>query len=377
MTRVLLVSPFACEGGAERAFASLVRGLPAHGFEPVPALLDRGPLEGLVGGCELIDADPSRPFRLRDSARTAAALGRLARRAGARAVVSSKSLGHLYGGPGAALAGLPAVWWMHDQPPEGALYRRREPWRHYRIEEAARRIRAARVVCGNDRAVRIQRSRTPRSRVVGIRPGVAVGELAARRGEGAALRRELGLGDAPLVGVVGRLSRPKGQDVFLSAAADIARRRPDVRFALVGGPLLDYDRPFERRLQSLSAAGPLAGRVLLPGHQDDPVPWLDALDVAVIPSLTEAGPLVLGEALALGKPVVATRVGAVAEAVEHGRDGLLVAPRDPAAMTAAIDRLLDDPDLGRRLRAAAPAAAHAFCELAMAERFASMLEEIV
>jgi glycosyltransferase involved in cell wall biosynthesis len=377
LTRVLLVSPFAPAGGAERAFASLARNLPSHGFDPVPVLLERGPLEDWLDGCELVDARWSRSLRPISTARTVADLHRLARRTGARAIVSSKQRGHIVGGPAAAAAGLPAVWWMHDMPPEGLLYRRREPWRRYHVEAIARRIPAARVVCGNDRAGRIQRSRTPGTRVVVIRPGRPLGGLAARAGVGAELRRALGLGGAPIVGVVGRIGRAKGQDLFLEAAAAIARDRPEVRFALVGDAILRTDRAFGRTIARRAEQGRLAGRVLLPGHQDDPVPWLDALDVVVIPSRTEVGPLVLGEALALGKPVVATRVGAAVDVIEHGRNGLLVPPEDPAAIAAAVDVLLGDPELGRALGTAAPPAAQAFCDIGMTRRFASMLEELV
>ena len=377
MTRVLLVSPSACEGGAERAFASLVRVLPAHGFDPVPALLSSGPLEGWLDRCELVEARPMSPLRLDTTARTVRALRRLARRTGARAVISSKTQGHLYGGPAAAAAGLPAVWWMHEMPPVGYLYRRREPWRSYQAEELARLIPAARVVCGNERAGRLQRHRAPRSHIVSIRPGFPLHAVASRAGEGAALRAGLGLGRAPIVGVLGRLSLSKGQDLFLRAAADLARRRPEVRFALVGGVILDRDREYGDRVVRLAQEGPLAGRVLLPGQQEDPVPWLDALDVVVVASRTDVGPLALGEALALGKPVVTTRVGAAEELVEHGRNGLLIQPDDPTAMAAAMGRLLGDPALAAALGAAGKPAAEEFCQITMGRRFASMLEELV
>jgi glycosyltransferase involved in cell wall biosynthesis len=376
MTRVMMVSPEAREGGAARAFASLVDELPAHGIEPVPVLLERGPLEGWLADCHMVESRPFHAWRLHDTSRTVRALKRFARRSGARVVVSSKARGHLFGGPAAAAARLPAVWWMHEMPPEGLLYRRHQPWRQYHVEEAARFIPAARVVCGNDHAVRLQRARRPGTPVVKIRPGLFVDDVVARRGEGADLRRRLGVGRAPLVGVVGRFAPYKGQDVFLRAASRIARRRADTRFALVGGDLLQRDGEYMRAVERVARSGPLAGRVFLPGHQSDPLPWLDALDVVVVPSLSEVGPLVLAEALALGKPVVTARVGAVPDVVRDGRDALVVPPGDDVALEAGVERILEDPDLARRLAAAGPVVARAFSHRAMGRDFAALIAQL-
>lgn len=372
-----MVSPLARAGGAERAFASLARNLPSFGFDPVVALLERGPLEEWVGECELIDdARPGEPLRVHHTARTVARLARLARRSGARAVISSKTRGHVFGGPAAAAARIPAIWWTHETPPSGRLYRRREPWRSYGVEVPARRIPAARVVCGNERFADGQRRRTPAREVVSIRPGLPVEEVAARRGEGAGLRRRLGLGEVPLVGIVARLDRLKGHELFLDAAAHVARARPDVRFPVVGGELLEADRGYGDALRERAAATGLGGAVLFTGHQRDPIPWLDALDVVVIASSSEAGPLVLGEAMALGRPAVATRTPGAGDTIEHGRTGLLVPHGDPRALADAILRVLEDAGLAAALGGAARAGADAFCERRMAQRFAALLEEV-
>lgn len=372
-----MVSPLARPGGAERAFASLARELPRFGFEPVVALLERGPLEGWIEGrCELIDARPTAPLHLPDTARTVRRLRRLAERAGARAVLSSKTRGHLFGGPAALAAGVPALWWVHETPPHGWLYRRRESWRRYHVEEPARRIPAARVVCGNRAGAAAQRRRTPRRPVVSIRPGVPVAEVAARRGEGSALRARLGLGATPLAGIVGRFDPVKGHDLFLEAAALVARARPDVRFPVVGGELLAVEAGNGARLAGRARDLGLERALLLAGHQRDAIPWIDALDVVVIASRSEAGPLVLGEAMALGKAVVATRVPGAEDVLEHGRSGLLVPPGDPAAMAAAILDLLARPSRAAALGRAAREDAHEFCDRRMAERFAAVLAEV-
>ena len=377
-TRVLLISPLARAGGAERAFAALAGELPRLGYDPVVALLERGPLEQWLDEFELIDARPTQPL---SSVRTLAAverLRRLAQRTRAKVVVSSKTRGHIFGGPAARAAGLPAVWWRHEVP--RATARLLGPRGHRgstRREALARRIPAACVICGNAHAAMVQRRIDARTRVATIRPGIPVASVAARSGDGAAVRAHLGWRDAPVVGIVGRLSREKGQHVFLRAAALVGADRPDARFLVVGGALLEQDVDYARRLPGLAAELGLGERVRIVGHRHDPVAWMDALDVVVIASRAEAGPLVAGEAMALGKPIVAARVPGVEEVVHHGRSGLLVTPNDPHALAAEILRVLADRAVAELLSAGAKARAWTFSDQRMAEGFADVLSEVV
>src|SRR5207247_11054153 len=93
----------------------------------------------------------------------------------------------------------------------------------------------------------------------------------------------------------------------------------------------------------------LAERVVFAGYRADVPAVLDEVDVVVLPSSVEGMPLVLLEAMAHRRPVVATPVGGTPEVVVDGETGLLVPPRDPRALADAIRRLLDDPDLAKRL----------------------------
>jgi glycosyltransferase involved in cell wall biosynthesis len=377
MTRILVISPFARPGGAERAIARLVRHLPRFGFDPVVALLEHGPLEDWLPDHEVLDIRPFEPLRPVATVRWIDRLRRLARRTGARAVISSKAEGHLFGGAAALTSSLPAVLWLHTMPPPRRGDRRSEPWRRYHVERVARRIPAARVICGNDRAARAQRRLPPAAPVVRIRPGLPVEAVAARRGEGESLRRSLGWTGEPVIGIVARLHPIKGHALFLRAAAILARARPGLRFVVVGGAILPAERPHAQELSRLVGRLDLADRISFAGHRDDPVPWLDALDVVVVASSAEVGPLVLGEAMALAKPVVATRVAGVEEVVCHDRSALLVPPGDARGMAAAIARILDDPALAARLGRAASERATQFCERRMTRQFAEMLDQLV
>ena len=141
----------------------------------------------------------------------------------------------------------------------------------------------------------------------------------------------------PIVGTVARLAPKKGQHDLIEAAALVVRRRPDATFVLVGGgPLLS-----DLRTQADGLG--LNGSVRFLGAVDDPIPLLSRMDVFVLSSHMEGMSNAMLEAMAAGRPVVATRVGGNAEVVEDGVTGFLVPPRDPARLAEAMLTLLDDP----------------------------------
>jgi glycosyltransferase involved in cell wall biosynthesis len=153
-------------------------------------------------------------------------------------------------------------------------------------------------------------------------------------------------GEGPLVGCVARLEKVKGVADFVDAAAVVARDVPDARFVVAGSGSQ------EQSLIARRAAAP-AGRLEFLGHTQPVEPLLAALDVLVLPSLSEALGLALLEAGALGVPVVATAVGGIPEVVEDGVTGILVPPGQPAAVADAVTRLLSDPAAARAMGEAA------------------------
>lgn len=175
----------------------------------------------------------------------------------------------------------------------------------------------------------------------GIRPrGAGLGRAAARDA--------LGLDpDQPVVMTVGRLIVMKGHEYLVAAVPALLERVPDLAVVVVGGGYL-HDA-----LQAQAAALGVGGAVRLVGQRSDVRGLLDAADVFVLPSRHEGMPLVLLEAMDAGLPAVATRVSGSEEVVVHGEAGLLVPPRDPAALAAALLQLLTDPALRRRQAAAA------------------------
>ena len=154
---------------------------------------------------------------------------------------------------------------------------------------------------------------------------------------------------------VGRLDKLKGHSTLIEAFTVLAERRANVRLALIG------EGAERAALAAQVAASRLDERVRFVGGVADVVPYLRAADLFVLASNTEGMPGAVLEAMAVALPVVATAVGGTPEVVVHGETGILVPPRDPAALAAAIDRILDHPDEARRMGARA--------RLRVAERF--------
>jgi glycosyltransferase involved in cell wall biosynthesis len=143
---------------------------------------------------------------------------------------------------------------------------------------------------------------------------------------------------AVAVGVLGGLRRMKGQDVLLRAVTALHRRWPGLHVVLVGGG---------RRAAALRALIEelgLRATTTMTGAVGDPERAVNALDVAVYPSLWSEGMgRVVFEYMAAGRPIVASRIGLAAEALEDGTTARLVPPGDPAALAGAIEAFLDDP----------------------------------
>jgi glycosyltransferase involved in cell wall biosynthesis len=155
--------------------------------------------------------------------------------------------------------------------------------------------------------------------------------------------------ERPLIVAVGRLKAPKDFPTLIRALSGL---RPDSFEAVIVGE--GPDRP--RLEEEIEALG-LSGRVRLAGERRDVPELLAAADVFVLPSASEGLPVSVLEAMAAGLPVIASRVGGVPEQVSDGETGLLVEPGDPNELTAALDRLIADPSLRRRLGAAGRARA--------------------
>ncbi|MFN8473389.1 MAG: glycosyltransferase family 4 protein [Anaerolineae bacterium] len=172
----------------------------------------------------------------------------------------------------------------------------------------------------------------------------------------------------PRVLTVARLHPQKGLSYLLRAACSVS----DATFALAG------DGPEREALETEVRERGLADRVVFLGHRTDVPALLAQSDLFVLPSLFEGLPLSVLEAMAAGKPVIATAVGGTGEAVTDGETGLLVPPADSAALASAIQRVLSDPALSHRLGAAGQARAQQeFSAETMSRRTTDIYAEIL
>lgn len=185
------------------------------------------------------------------------------------------------------------------------------------------------------------------------------------------LRNETGV-NRPLVGFVGRLVPEKGGALLMRAAQQVLAVYPNATFVLVG------EGPAHQEWKAIAGELGLGKQVVFAGVRDDMSEVYASFDMVVLPSLIEALPMCLLEAMAAGKPVIATRVGAVPRLVVDAQTGLLLEPGDLNALATAIIRLLGNPDLACQLgqNGRAHVAQH-FSAEAMAKSYIGMYEQVL
>ena len=239
----------------------------------------------------------------------------------------------LYGLVAARRLGIPAVATCHGWIAnnfKGRMYVRADKRllrRFDRVIVVSERMRDQLRAAGVDEA-----------RIAVVPNALVVADYRPRRGD-TAVRSEWGVpAHAKLVVNIGRLSPEKGQALFLRAAAELARERPDAHFALVG------IGPDEALLRRLAGELGIAERVVFAGYRSDMQAVYDSVDLVVQSSSTEGMPNVILEALLMRVPVVATDVGGTAEIVEHGHSGILVRSGDLAGLVRAMREALADPE---------------------------------
>jgi glycosyltransferase involved in cell wall biosynthesis len=148
-----------------------------------------------------------------------------------------------------------------------------------------------------------------------------------------------------VVGMVARLHPVKDHATLFSAARIVLEAVPETQFLIIG------DGPRRAELMALCREVRIEDRVRFTGVRHDIGSLVRAIDVMVLSSHSESLPVAVLEAMACARPVVCTNVGGIAELVEHGTSGYLVAPRDPDALARHIIDLLDDPDLRQKMGA--------------------------
>jgi glycosyltransferase involved in cell wall biosynthesis len=361
---VVYVQPSSEVGGSDIALFRLVGALDRSRFRPVVVLPGDGPLVASLRAANvpvrfvpMLQLRPIRDpvYQLRFALGFWPAVIRLARliqRERAQ-VVHSNSLYTLYGMWASRLVGRPHVWHIREIPSG---------------PESIRRALATVVRRGARRVVPMTYAVAelfgPREglgpSIVPIPDGIDVAEFHPSI-SGARIRSELGIApEAAVVGFVARLDPWKGADVFVRAAAEILRERPDTRFIVCGGELAGYES-YAKGIRDLASRAGLDGRITFTEWRyrlGDIPEVMAAIDVLLHPPIgPEPFGLVLVEAMATARPVVASRIGGITEVVVDGLTGELVPPGDWRAAASAVLRLLNDPARAQRMGAAGRARA--------------------
>lgn len=349
--RVLFLHPSNELYGSDLVLLNLLRGLDREYFQPLVALADDLPYEGLLAkelaanGIEcrsLPLAVARRKYftptglvgflrRLRASTSLIARIAREER----IDMIHTNTLAVWTGGMAAKRTGLPHIWHIHEQierPPQLRDYMRRfVPSHATRVVSVSRAALDHLLVAPGARA---------KGMVLynGLVPQEWMGSAGRER-----IRAELGCGpNDVLAGMVARISSFKAPDLFVEAASRLLARHPNLRCFLAGGPVPGQTEMLER-VQRLIAESPDPSRIRLLGFRRDTPDLMAALDVLVQPSRDpEACSMTILQAMFAGKPVVATDVGGNKELVAQGQTGWLVPREDVGALAGALGRLVED-----------------------------------
>jgi glycosyltransferase involved in cell wall biosynthesis len=336
-------------------------------FDPDVVFLKPGAFEREIAalGLRTHVIESARLRNLRHTVRTIRQLAMLLRELRPDVVVSWAAKPHLYTAPAALLAHRRArlVWWQHGIP-DG----------HW-VDRLATCLPATAIGCSSQAAAAAQTRLRPRRRLFVVHPGIE--GLAEEPRPRAVVRRALGLPEhAFLAGVVGRLQPDKGQDVFLHALARVRSRGHQIHGVIVGGTAFGLSAPYAVALERLVTELGLESSVTLTGHVSNVETYLRAVDVFVNPSTSESFGVAIIEAMSAGLAVVNAARGGPEEIIEPGVTGITLPSREPAAIADAIETLIVDDGLRRRLARMGQAQAANFTADAMSQRLENALAQL-
>lgn len=354
---VAIVGHTAALSGGELALTRLLPHLTSFDLRVTVVLAEHGPVEEAArrGGAAVVVLPLAGEVRDRSRAQTSSLRGNLSvllptlkyvislrrwLKGNAVDVVHTNTLkAALYGGLAGRAAGLPVLWHIRDRIADDYL-----PARTVQLVRALSRILPHRIA--------VNSAATAATLPAQVQGRVQLVPDCVDPPAGVLVSREAGpRGGSFTIGMMGRLSPWKGQDIALEAFARAFADQPDVRLVLVGSAMFGEDDYHARLLTRVAELG-LGERVVFRGFQPDVWAEYASFDVAVHASVVaEPFGQVVIEAMAAGIPVVASNAGGPAEVITAGQDGLLVTPGDVEALSAALVTLRQRPELRALLAA--------------------------
>ncbi len=244
------------------------------------------------------------------------------------------------------LGGVPAICHLHNEPPDYLS-------RQYRwgLNRLGRFI----AVSGWNAAEWSRTLGLPRERFAVLHNAIDTSRFRPDDNARSAARQEVGVGpDCFVIGYCGRVVRGKGVDVLVRAMAPLVdKKNAAIKLLIIGSDaqnILHYNEPVVPMLKELAAELGIADHVVFLGVRHDVERWYNAMDALVAPATTpDPFCLVVAEALACGRPAIASRVGGVPEVLNGALDELMVPPNDVDALVVALQRMIDDAQQRARL----------------------------
>lgn len=350
------------EGGIGRHVASLIPELLARGA--IPKVVAPARVRELVGDIDFVEFEMPQ---------TAKGLLRKGLRSALMDAIEPADLVHAHGMRAGAAAtsafrrsDVEVITTVHNAPFDGGLWSDLTTAASDRVmaNHAARRIYVSKDMAQRAISASPARAHT----VVTIPAGALLESVSEQKRKRA--RDELAPShEGPIVLTVGRLHPQKGYDVLIRA---VEPGPEDASYFIVG------EGPERDALAEEISRSSVGDRVTLLGARKDTAALMAAADVVCMPSRWEGSPLALHEALFLGKPVVASAVGGIVDALDDGVSGILVTSEDPRALAEALRRVVGDPALRRRLSEGAKKAAEQWPDAERtAKSIADLYEEVL
>lgn len=221
------------------------------------------------------------------------------------------------------------------------------------MERATNWIDKFTIAVSSDTKNYLIEKKIPSGKVRVIHNGLDLGAIDSISPDPHYVARAFNLGDTKLVGIIAYLyPGVKGHEVFLQAARQVLDAGINATFLVVGGPLYPQDDWYERQLMDYARDLALQPSVKFLGNRQDVVPIMDSLDIVVLPSIVREGfGMVLVEAMARSRPVVASQIGGIVDIVEDDVNGILVPPNDSQGLADAIIQVLSNPVMSKKFGA--------------------------
>ncbi len=332
-------------GGAERLMVPILKHLSRQDFEPRVGVLqvkEGNPMADAIRALD-VPVDYLQIERLRDLSALPRLLSYL-RQHHIDLVHTQLEFSNILGNLSAKLLHLPSVCTVHVLPPSDVKAKTKL---HQRAEFLFLRLFCDRIISVSEdaRIYHMQMAGFSPQKIQTIYNGIDLTEFQNHNGrDRAVIRQEFGIPTAAKVlTTVAVLRAPKGIEYMIRAMPGVLAREPDTYYLVVG------DGPRREALLKEASKLALNERVIFAGMRKDVADLLAASDVFVLPTLTEALPTVLAEAMALRLPIVASAVGGIPEMISNGKSGYLVKPGNPAELSDVCLKLLSSSESRRSM----------------------------